>query len=317
LHRGHLQHFEAAAALGLPVICQANDDAYIATKHPVVIPISDRLAVLQTLRPIQAVYAGTAGTADVIRQLKPKFYCKGEDWKGRLPREDVDACRETGTAAVFRGARVASSSQYASHIDEKRLGVFEEMVLSQQPAREPWQPVTDYSFEARRKAEGRHPQLIADTFKPAHVLDYGCGFGHLVALLREQGVRAFGVDPFVTPEHPYCYPEKEITLAGEDFDLVVCREVCEHLTVRGIAKMVRVLCALTDKYVYLTTRFHPAPVHLLDFETRDDLDPTHISMLSQTFLRALFALEGFRRRKDLEAKMDWQHKGRCLVYERA
>jgi hypothetical protein len=56
---------------------------------------------------------------------------------------------------------------------------------------------------------------------------------------------------------------------------------------------------------------------LLDVATSDDLDPTHISMTNQDFLRMLFVLEGFKRRADLETRMDWKKLGRCLVYERA
>jgi hypothetical protein len=39
-------------------------------------------------------------------------------------------------------------------------------------------------------------------------------------------------------------------------------------------------------------------------------------MLNQDFLRTLFVLEGFKRRKDLEVRMDWKGLGRVLVYER-
>jgi len=54
---------------------------------------------------------------------------------------------------------------------------------------------------------------------------------------------------------------------------------------------------------------------VFDCQTKDDLDPTHISMLSQPFLRSICVLNGGRRREDLEAKLDHQHKGRVLVYE--
>ena len=39
-------------------------------------------------------------------------------------------------------------------------------------------------------------------------------------------------------------------------------------------------------------------------------------MLHQDLLRLLFVLEGFTRRADLEAQLDWKHYGRVLVYER-
>ena len=58
----------------------------------------------------------------------------------------------------------------------------------------------------------------------------------------------------------------------------------------------------------MTTRFHPDPGSLLDFTTQFDVDPS---------LRCLFVLEGFRRRADLEQRMDWGNKNRVLVYERA
>ena len=69
-----------------------------------------------------------------------------------------------------------------------------------------------------------------------------------------------------------------------------------------------------SKYIYVTTRFAKEPTSLLSVDTSDDLDPTHCTMLNQNFLRTLFVLEGCTRRADLEQAMDWQKKGRVLVY---
>jgi SAM-dependent methyltransferase len=197
---------------------------------------------------------------------------------------------------------------------------FEQLVLSQKPASVPWEPVTDYSYEARREAEGPHAQIIMDVFQPSYVLDVGCGPGHLVAMLRMLGGLAEGIDVSATPEM-----ERRGIWRGDivgqhpcfHADVVICREVLEHLTVRHVRKAVTNLCALSSRYCYVTTRFHPNPADLLDVATSDDLDPTHITMLNQTLLRALFVLEGFRRRADLEQRLDWKHLGRVLVYERA
>lgn len=197
------------------------------------------------------------------------------------------------------------------------LDAFESLVLSQQPASAPWQPVTDYSYEARKAIEGKHPPLILEVFEPRRILDVGCGFKHLVNMLNAAaGDRiAWGSD--------VSNPAADVwfDIAGErpaypPSDLVICREVLEHLTVLQIRKAVSNLCALSSRYVYVTTRFHPNPTSLIDVATSDDLDPTHISLLNQYFLRVLIALEGFKRRADLEARLDWQKKGRCLVYER-
>lgn len=205
--------------------------------------------------------------------------------------------------------------------DATALANFEALAFSQQPASQPWEPVTDYSLEARWKIEGRHPELIRDVFQPRSVLDAGCGpTAILVRLLRALGVRAYGIDVQTSDTSHTAVLDLARPIPGTfewDYDLVICREVLEHLTIRQIRQAVTNLCALSSRYVYVTTRFHAAPAHLLDVQTSDDLDPTHISLLNQDFLRLLFVLEGFTRRADLEQRMDWQAKGRVLVYERA
>jgi hypothetical protein len=193
--------------------------------------------------------------------------------------------------------------------DAEALERFEAIVLGQQAAESPWTPVTDYSLEARTVAEGKHPDLIVEVLQPTRLLDYGCGPEYrLATMLHVRGVNVAAYDPQIAGS--------DEVLRGR-YDVVVCREVMEHCTIREIRRIVGELCALSTRLVYVTTRFHLAPRHLLDVMTADDLDPTHISMLNQTFLRTLFVLEGFKRRADLEQRMDWQNKGRCLVYERA
>ena len=85
----------------------------------------------------------------------------------------------------------------------------------------------------------------------------------------------------------------------------------------SVRRTVEQLCRASSRFVYVTTRFHPEPSGLLDFTTDFETDPTHITLLAKDFLRCLFVLEGFRRRADLEERMDWGGKGRVLVYERA
>ena len=208
---------------------------------------------------------------------------------------------------------------------------FEVFVQQQQPASVPWQPVTDYSFEARKAIEGIHPNLIKDVFQPACVLDVGCGYGTLIRLLIELDVIVCGMDTSDHGDEWVGDITKLETCPPYKYDLVICREVLEHLTVLQIRQAVRNLCRLSSKFCYVTTRFchehkyewtddmyarHlPLGHALLQVQDHDDLDPTHITMLTQDFLRMLFVLEGAKRRADLEAKMDHMHKGRVLVYE--
>ena len=197
--------------------------------------------------------------------------------------------------------------------DAAALERFEALVLGQAAASVPWTPPigVDYSFEARKVIEGKHPQLIKDVFQPTRVLDFGCGpDARLARLLSDIGVTVEGYDPQRIEGQFWS------TVNTAYFDLVIYREVNEHLTVRQMARVVRQVCALSTRFVYGTTRFHPSPSHMLDVATSDDLDPTHISLVTQPFLRMLCVLEGFARRADLEARMDWKQLGRVLVYER-
>jgi hypothetical protein len=103
---------------------------------------------------------------------------------------------------------------------------------------------------------------------------------------------------------------------ANSYDLVICREVLEHLTVLQVKQTVANMARMTSKFIYVTTRFHPSPDGLLDFTTQFDVDPSHITLLNKDMLRLMFVLEGCRSRPDLEARMDWGNKGRVLVLEK-
>lgn len=287
------------------------------------LPADQRAQILDSLDILTYVHVSERPTVEILQQLRPAYYVKGQDWVNRLPVEQGQVCDELGIRIRFTDTQQGSSTALLKQF-QPDVDAFEQLVQGQTPAREPWMPVTDYSFEARKAIEGKHPELIRDVFQPQHVLDAGCGPGHLVRLLRGGlNVAATGFD--VNPPVGDHFYQQDLCAEGHPFnwdlpyfnyDLVVNRECLEHLTVLQIRRAVTNLCALSSRYVYLTTRFTQAK-HFLDFATSDDLDPTHISIMPQDWLRHLFVLEGFKRRADLEARMDWQQKGRVLVYERA
>ena len=184
----------------------------------------------------------------------------------------------------------------------------------------------NYSLETRRQIEARNPALIKEVFQPQRVLDLGCGPGALMHLLWELGVDADGID-FAESSKTLATPEvRDRIVVGEvtdpalkpanTYDLVVCREVLEHLTVLQVRQAVSNMVRMTSKFVYVTTRFHPSPASLLDFTTQFDVDPSHITLLNKDMLRLMFVLEGCRSRPDLEEQMDWGKKGRVLVLEK-
>ena len=182
-----------------------------------------------------------------------------------------------------------------------------------------------YDLGTRRRIEDRNPRLIKEVFAPSKVLDVGCGPGFLMYFLHELGVECDGVDfsPRIRELAPPEVREKIIIapvtrpqVPEASYDLVICREVMEHLSVVQVQKTVQAICDASSRYVYVTTRFHPEPEDLLDFTTQFEVDPSHITLLNKELLRSLFVLQGFRSRPDLEERMDWAGKDRVIVAER-
>ena len=106
----------------------------------------------------------------------------------------------------------------------------------------------NYSLEMRRAIEGRNPTLVNEVFQPARVLDLGCGPGALMHLLWELGVEVDGVD-FAESSKRLATPEVRDRIAvgsvtdpalypADTFDLVISREVLEHLTVLQVKQVV-------------------------------------------------------------------------------
>jgi cytidyltransferase-like protein len=341
LHHGHVEYFRQAREVGKALLCNIAPDSYTAAKHPPLLPAARRAEVIDALKPIDYTHVSPVDTETVLRELQPTHYIKGKDWEGKLPPEQVRICGELGIEIVFLDTVRDSSTQLLKTFQSGRNGhvdlpAFEQLVFSQHVI-EPehydsdyfvseWrQAGNDYTIETRRKIEGRHPQVIKDVFAPKKVLDLGCGPGALLYLLQEVGIVADGIDfapstrelaPPDVRDRIMVGPVTEPSLPTAGYDLVICREVFEHLTVLQVREAVRNICRVSSRFAYVTTRFHPDPHTLLDVTTQFDVDPSHITLLNKDLLRLFFVLEGFRQRKDLEDRIDWMGKGRVLVYEK-
>jgi cytidyltransferase-like protein len=342
LHPGHVRYFrEAKERLGAPLLCNVSSDTYVAGKHKPLLNQAERVELIDALTMVDFVHPSTRTTEDVLEQLRPLAYVKGIDWKDRLPPRQIEICRDHGIRVEYTDTVTNSSSKILRDAMESKpikqqVADFEEFVHRQATTsaadyddsyfHDQWRAGSnDYTIETRRRIEGRNPAIIKETFQPKKVLDMGCGPGALMYLLYELGVAVDGVD---FAESSKSLAPKEVAgnitigsvtdapLPANSYDLVICREVFEHLSVLQVQQAVANFCRITSRFVYVTTRFHPNPETLFDVTTEFDVDPTHINLMNMEMTRLLFVLQGMKRREDLERQMDWLNKGRVLVYEK-
>jgi cytidyltransferase-like protein len=112
LHHGHIEYFKAARELGVPVLCNVASDRYVRTKHRPLLTETQRAAVIDAIRYIDYVHIYQIDTETVLRQLRPRYYVKGSDWRerGLPPQQDV-ICREHGIGIVYLDTVLDSSSR--------------------------------------------------------------------------------------------------------------------------------------------------------------------------------------------------------------
>ena len=111
LHQGHIEYFKAAHALGVPLLCSVTSDRYVRRKHKPLLPEKQRAAIIDSIRYISFTFINKKTTADVLRELRPRYYVKGKDWEGRLPEEEVQVCRRHGIEIVFLDTIFDSSTR--------------------------------------------------------------------------------------------------------------------------------------------------------------------------------------------------------------
>jgi cytidyltransferase-like protein len=122
LHPGHMNYFRAAAELGLPVLCNVSADSWVSRKHRPLLSQAERGALLDAIRWIAFVHLSSVSTAEVIRELRPRYYAKGVDWRGRLPDDETSVCRDVGTEVVFLDTMTHSSSDILERYERHDKG---------------------------------------------------------------------------------------------------------------------------------------------------------------------------------------------------
>ena len=122
LHHGHVVYFEAAAALGPPVLCNVSSDDWVGEKHPQLLDQAERAAVIDAVRFVRYTHLSSMPTVEVLRLLGPRYYAKGADWRGRLPDDELAACADAGTEVVYLDTVVDSSTAILERYERRRAG---------------------------------------------------------------------------------------------------------------------------------------------------------------------------------------------------
>jgi cytidyltransferase-like protein len=120
LHRGHIEYFRAACGLGVPLLCNVASDRYVRTKHAPLLPEDQRAAIVDAIRFITYTHINQFDTETILRELRPRYYVKGNDWKGRLPAEQVTICAENGIEVVYLDTVLDSSSRLLQQFTEEQ-----------------------------------------------------------------------------------------------------------------------------------------------------------------------------------------------------
>ena len=111
LHVGHIRYLKDARGLGDVLFLGLNDDAAVTRlKGPgrPVMPVDERVEILQALRDVDHVVVFAEDTADaLVSRLRPDVHAKGTDYT-------LDSVPEAATARSV-GTRVAIAGDPKSH----------------------------------------------------------------------------------------------------------------------------------------------------------------------------------------------------------
>jgi SAM-dependent methyltransferase len=319
LHDRHVAYLQQSGRVDPP--CELIVQVSPQTKRAELLSQADRAAVVQGVKGVARTTTYRT-TLHALQALVPRHYVKGLDWQiPGIPPAERDFCRLHGIKVHYLDCGETRSSTallrgWADLEAWRGLEVFDADARAQEVV--PFDPVAQgYADYANRVGiEAKHPDVLAALCAGKSVLDVGCGPGYLVRMLRERGVDVLGIDPYSEPNN-WCDRRSITEENSRSADVVVCREVLEHVPVHQWGQLVSDLFRVARERVYLTTRFTPAPAN--PFELTDELgeDPSHITRLPQPLVRALCVLNGGTRDTTWEKQLDWLGKGRVLVYKKA
>jgi rfaE bifunctional protein kinase chain/domain len=117
LHIGHINYFKSSKKYGNILVVSVTNDNFV-NKGPgrPAFSIANRLKFLQEIESIDFIYSSNDSTSEkVIKNLKPNFYCKGNDYSGLHSKDDKNLKKEITALHAIKGKfKIINEIQFSS-----------------------------------------------------------------------------------------------------------------------------------------------------------------------------------------------------------
>ena len=174
-------------------------------------------------------------------------------------------------------------------------------------------------LESTRESAREILPILIELFKPASIIDVGCGAGHWLAAAIELGVQdVLGVDGSWVRESQLAIPREKLVVhdlatslkIGRRFDLALSLEVAEHLPASSARGFVQSLSEVADVVVFSAALPGQGGRH-------------HVNEQWPEYWAGLFKQFGYdcydvlRPRIWNNARVIWYYAQNCLIFTRA
>ena len=121
LHYGHLLHLQKAKEYGELLYVSVTKDEFV-NKGPgrPVFPENERLALVRSLWFVHGALL-VSSSLEALKAVEPDVYVKGEEYRGKLLKEDLDYCERKGIKIVFTREKTYSSTKLLHFYESQRV----------------------------------------------------------------------------------------------------------------------------------------------------------------------------------------------------
>ena len=113
LHDGHIRYFKRIRNKfkGFKILCCLASDKYIKSKHKVFLNQKKRSIIIDSIKYIDFVIKSNISTAHILDKIKPKYYVKGNEWRNKLPKKELEICKKNEIKIIYINTKKSSSTR--------------------------------------------------------------------------------------------------------------------------------------------------------------------------------------------------------------